>query len=48
MTHQEINDIKKVEQYFNQGVNRPMDKYYVYYNPITFYSSLKLRNGENK
>lgn len=34
---------RKVNWYFNQGAKRPMDKYFIQYNPITFEPSLKLR-----
>lgn len=34
------NDIKQVEEYLSKGINRPMDEYFIRYDPITFYPKL--------
>lgn len=39
-----MNEKQKVEWYFNQGVNRPSDIYYISYDTVTFEPSLKVIN----
>lgn len=34
---------KEVEWYFSLGINRPMEKYYIKYDSITFHPSLHLK-----